>query len=94
MLQNPFLDPNFLPSIKVVCIVLAIGFGLVLFFARKDIRAGLQGELGLRYISWMMITPVFLASVFLEGLVAALVLLWFFIQCTREYIRATSVEKS
>lgn len=92
-LRNPFLDPDFLPTLRVTLALLAFGFGLVLFFARKDLRAGLRGELGKRFLSWMVITPVFLAAVFIGGLPATAILLFFFIQVIREYSGAVGVER-
>ena len=39
--NNPFDNPLFIPSLKIVGLLFVFGFGLVLFFARKDLKAGL-----------------------------------------------------
>ena len=92
-LHNPLTDPLFLPTLGIVAALFAFGFGLVLFFARKDFRAGLKGELGKRYLGWMMIAPLFLLAAFVGGVVAAIILLFFFYRVIVEYVRAVGVER-
>jgi len=92
-MRNPLTDPLFLPSFKIVCVLFVFGFGLVLFFARKDLKAGLTGELGKRFIGWMLITPLFLIATFVGGLVAAVILLLFFYRVVIEYVRVVGVER-
>ena len=93
-MQNPFNNPLFLPSLEIVCVLLVFGFGLVLFFARKNLKAGLKGELGKRYIGWMLITPLFLIATFVGGVVAAAILLLFFYRVVLEYVRVVGVERA
>jgi hypothetical protein len=57
--HNPLDNPLFFPILKITGILFLFGFGLVLFFARKDLKAGLKGELGKRFIGWLIIAPIF-----------------------------------
>jgi len=91
--HNPFDNPLFLPSLKIVGWLFLFGFAIVLFFARKDFKAGLQGELGKRFIGWMIIAPVFLIATFVRGHIAALILFIFFYRVLAEYIRVVGVER-
>ncbi|HLF02660.1 MAG TPA: phosphatidate cytidylyltransferase [Anaerolineales bacterium] len=91
--QNPLTHPLFLPILQTVGGLFIFGFGLVLFFARKNLRAGLKGELGLRYLGWLILAPLFLALTFVGGAVAAIILLIFCGRIVYEYIRAVEVER-
>ena len=91
--HNPLEDPLFWPMLRVIAILFAFGFGLVLFFARKDLRAGLKGELGKRFIGWLIIAPIFLIGTFVKGLVAAIILFVFFYLVLAEYIRVVGMQR-
>ncbi len=91
--RNPFEDPFFLPTLKIVLLLFVFGFGVVLFFARKDLKAGLKGELGKRFIGWMIVAPVFLVATFVKGLVAAVILFVFFYRVLAEYIKVVGVHR-
>lgn len=92
LLNNPLDNPLFMPALKVFGAVLVFGLGLVLFFARKDLKAGLQGELGRRYLGWLMIAPTFLIATFVGGFVAAIIVLLFLYRLVTEYVRVVGVE--
>jgi phosphatidate cytidylyltransferase len=92
-MRNPLDNPFFIPSLEIVAVLFIFGFGLVLFFGRKDIKAGLTGELGKRFIGWMILAPLFLVATFVEGLLATLILLVFFYRVTGEYVRVVGVER-
>ena len=91
--HNPFENPLFLPSLKIVGLLFLFGFAIVLFFARKDFKAGLQGELGKRFLGWMIIAPVFLIATFVRGHIAAAILFIFFYRVLAEYIQVVGVER-
>lgn len=91
--QNPLNDPLFLPSLKIVGTLFGGGLGIVLFFARENLRAGLTGELGKRLIGWVLIALLFFAAVFISGIVGAIILLFFFFRISAEYIRVVGVER-
>ncbi|HEX8681243.1 MAG TPA: phosphatidate cytidylyltransferase [Ardenticatenaceae bacterium] len=93
MHSNPFANPLFLPTLRNIGLLFIFGLGLVLFFARKDLRAGLTGELGQRYLGWLMLTPLFLLAAFVGGLLGAAILLFFFYRVVFEYVRAVGVER-
>jgi phosphatidate cytidylyltransferase len=93
VINNPLDNPLFLPSLRIVGWLFLFGFAIVLFFARKDLKAGLQGELGKRFIGWMIIAPVFLIATFVRGHIAALILFVFFYRVLAEYIRVVGVER-
>ena len=91
--HNPFADPLFVPSLQIVGALFGGGLGIVLFFARENLRAGLTGELGKRLIGWILIASLFLAAVFISGIVGAVILLFFFFRISAEYIRVVGVER-
>jgi len=91
--HNPLENPLFWPILRITGILFLFGFGLVLFFARKDLKAGLKGELGKRYIGWLIIAPVFLIGSFVKGVVAALILFVFFYLVLAEYTRVVGVQR-
>jgi len=92
-MRNPLNDPLFLPSLKIVGVLFVFGFGLVLFFARKQLKAGLTGELGKRFIGWAIIAPLFLIATFVGGLAAAVILVFFFYRVVVEYVRVVGVDR-
>jgi len=91
--HNPLDDPLFWPVLRVTSTLFLFGFGLVLFFARKDLNAGLKGELGKRFIGWLIVAPVFLIGTFVKGVVAAIILFIFFYLVLAEYIRVVGVQR-
>jgi phosphatidate cytidylyltransferase len=93
-LQNPFDNSLFIPSLEIVGVLFILGLAIVLFFARKDIKAGFSGELGKRFIGWMIITPTYLLAVFVGGAVAAVILVFFFYRVTYEYVSVVGVERA
>lgn len=93
MFNNPLNDPLFVPIMQITGVLFVLGFGLVLFFARKDVKAGLTGELGKRYLGWMIIAPLFMLATFVGGIVAAGILLFFFFRVANEYVRVVGVER-
>jgi phosphatidate cytidylyltransferase len=92
-MSNPFTNPLFWPTIRIVAVLFVFGFLLVLFFARKDLKAGLTGELGMRFIGWMIIAPLFVVASFVGGIAAAVILLFFFYRIIIEYIRVVDVAR-
>lgn len=93
LFNNPLDHPYFLRTLLTVGVILILGLGLALFFARKDLKAGLSGELGQRYIGWMIMTPLFLIATFCGGIAAAVVLLLFFFRIVYEYVFVVGVER-
>jgi phosphatidate cytidylyltransferase len=94
MLNNPFTDPLFLPSLELFGLLFGLGLMIVLFFARHDLRAGLTGELGKRYLGWMIIAPLFLIAMFVGGIPGAAILLFFIYRVVTEYVRVVGVKRS
>ncbi len=93
MIRNPLADPLFLPALQIVAGLLVFGFGLVLFFARHDLKAGLTGELGKRFIGWLIIAPLFLLGTFVGGWLGAAILLLVMGRVVFEYVRVVEVER-
>jgi phosphatidate cytidylyltransferase len=91
--RNPFHDPVFLPTLAIVAMLFGFGLLLVLFFARKDLKAGLRGELGKRYFGWMIIAPLYMIAAFVGGPIAIAILMFFFFRICYEYVRVVGVEK-
>jgi phosphatidate cytidylyltransferase len=92
-LQNPLDDPLFWPVLHIIVALFVFGFGIVLFFARKDLKAGLTGELGKRFLGWMIIAPLFMIATFVGGIVGAAILLFFFYRVAAEYVHVVGVER-
>ena len=92
-MRNPLADPLFLPTLRIVAVLFVFGFGLVLFFGRKDLKASLSGELGKRFIGWMIIAPLFMLAAFVGGIVAVAILLFFFYRIVTEYVDVVGVER-
>jgi phosphatidate cytidylyltransferase len=92
-IRNPLADPEFLPTVQIIAGLFGFGFLLVLFFARKDLRAGLRGELGQRFYSWTLIAAIFLIATFVRGPVAAVILLLFLLRIAYEYVTVIGVER-
>ena len=91
--HNPLENPLFSPILRITSILFVFGFGLVLFFARKDLKAGLKGELGKRFLGWLIIAPVFFIGTFVKGVVAAIILFVFFYLVLAEYMRVVGLQR-
>lgn len=92
-MHNPLNDPLFWTTLRIVGLLFGLGFGLVLFFARRDLKAGLKGELGQRYVGWILIAPTFLLAAFVGGPAAAIILLLFCWRAVSEYVHVVGVER-
>lgn len=90
---NPLDNPLFLPTLQIVGALLVFGLVVVLFFGRRDLKAGVTGELGKRLIGWMIIAPLFLVAAFVGGLAGAVILIFFFFRITHEYVTVVGVER-
>jgi phosphatidate cytidylyltransferase len=73
IINNPILNPDFWPSVRALQTLFIFGAGLVFFFARKNLLAGLRGELGRRYLTWLFLTPLYVLAAFAGGWLGALV---------------------
>jgi len=93
VIHNPLADPLFLPALQIVAGLFIFGFVLVLFFARHNLKAGLTGELGLRFIGWMIIAPLFLIGTFAGGVLGAAILLLVLYRVVFEYVRVVQVQR-
>jgi phosphatidate cytidylyltransferase len=92
-LHNPLTDPFFWPTLRVGFSLFIFGFGLVLYFGRKNLKASLTGELGKRFIGWLLIAPLFILAAFVGGIVAAAILLFFFYRIVTEYVEIVGVKR-
>jgi phosphatidate cytidylyltransferase len=91
--QNPFANPLLVPSIQIAGALFVFGLCVAVFFARRDLKTGLAGELGKRLIGWLLITPPFFVAVFGGGIVRAILLLLFIYRLSNEYVRVVGVEQ-
>lgn len=92
-ISNPLDNPLFIPTIQRVAVLFILGLGLTLFFGRRDLGNALRGELGKRYLTWLLLAPLYLFAVFVGGAVALLMVLLFILQVVREYSRVVGVER-
>ena len=91
--HNPLDNPLFWPILRITVLLFLFGFAIVLFFARKDLKAGLKGELGKRFLGWLIVAPIFLIGTFVKGVVAAVILFIFFYLVLAEYIKVVGVHR-
>lgn len=92
-MHNPLDNPLFVPSLEIVGALFLFGLAIVLFFARRNLKAGLTGELGRRLVGWMVIAPLFLIAVFVGGIAGALILLFCIYRIAAEYASVVGVER-
>ncbi|MCB0076818.1 MAG: phosphatidate cytidylyltransferase [Anaerolineales bacterium] len=62
------------PTLWSIGYILAGGGVLMLLLARFDLRQIVDGEMGARYVGWLLLLPLYLTTVFVGGMVALLLL--------------------
>lgn len=72
---NPLTNPILLDVIKRFVWVFVAGFILILLLKKFSLRGLWEGELGKRYLSWLVIGFVFMLFVFLGGIPSLIFLL-------------------
>jgi phosphatidate cytidylyltransferase len=71
----------------------ALGLTPILIFSKGNLIKAWRGEIGKRYISWVVMAPLFLVGAFVGGFVGGALLLLLIWQLLREYRRVVGVEK-
>lgn len=66
-LLNPLANQIFIPVVWRVFWVFSLGFLLILFLNKFRIRGLWKGELGKRYLTWLVLAFVYLFTIFLGG---------------------------
>lgn len=74
---NPFANPIFFPVLARLIAVFAGGFALILSLNSFQIRGIFKTNVGLRYLSWLILAPIYMGGVFLGGPLSLLVLFLF-----------------
>ncbi len=65
---NPFTNPILMEVIKRFFWLFVAGFFLIVILKKFDLREVWKGELGKRYLSWLVIGGLFMLFVFLGGI--------------------------
>lgn len=86
-------DTLLILTVQRVALLFLLGLLLVLYFARRDLRTELRGELGQRYLSWMILAPLFLLATFAGGAAGLAILAFFFYRLVLEYSRMVGIER-
>ena len=81
---NPLTNPILFDVLKRFFWVFAGGFILILLLKKFNLRALWQGELGKRYLSWLVIGGLFMAFVFLGGIPSLIFIFVIMILALRE----------
>lgn len=92
LLLNPFCNDIFIPVLTRLAIILIIG-ALGIWIASFKCPNKLTKEMWLRYFSWVMISPLFLCSVFCGPLPALLVYTFVSYRAIKEFITVTRLPR-
>lgn len=72
---NPFANPILLEVIKRFIYLFIAGFFLILILKKFNLKGLWKGELGKRYISWLVMGLIFMFFVFMGGILSLIFLL-------------------
>jgi phosphatidate cytidylyltransferase len=78
----------FWPTIRAVSTLFVGGAALVLGLGRFNLPRILHGELGARYLGWLILTPLYMLALFLGGVPGLLLLALAIAIALREYAQA------
>jgi phosphatidate cytidylyltransferase len=84
---NPLADPQFLPTLAVVAVLLAVGVAAVLLAERKPLRVLRRSTLFVRMRTWLWIAPLFVVCLFAGGFVLFVPAVFVTLQAISEYVR-------
>jgi phosphatidate cytidylyltransferase len=85
--DNPLADPQFLPTLAVVAVLLAVGVAAVLLAERKPLRVLRRSTLFVRMRTWLWIAPLFVVCLFAGGFVLFVPAVFVTLQAISEYVR-------
>lgn len=88
---NPLHNPLFWPVVWRTLALYAIGFLLVIALNKGRLTGLWSGNIGKRYLSWLVIGPVYLLAVFLGGDVALVFLLCVIFMALKEVERISKI---
>ncbi|PIR87108.1 MAG: hypothetical protein COU11_02680 [Candidatus Harrisonbacteria bacterium CG10_big_fil_rev_8_21_14_0_10_49_15] len=91
---NPLLNPILTPVLIRTAILLGVGFLVLFAIARFKFSALSQSHLGKRYLGWLILTPIYLAGIFLGGIPALIVLFLFMAAAILEIARMASLPRA
>lgn len=90
---NPLDSQDFWPTVIRVVGLLAVGALLVLVVERKPWSELRETTLFKRVMSWAVMAPVFMLSVFVGGLVALVIVTFIVVQSSAEYARLVGLQR-
>ena len=91
---NPLTNPILPEIVKRFLIVFIIGFLLILILKKFNLRNLWRGELGKRYLSWLVIGGVLMAVLFLGGIPSLIFLYIIMLLALKEICHIAKLPKS
>jgi len=86
---NPFLNPIFIPVLIRTLVLFAGGFLVLLAVKKFSFKSLFESKLGKIYIGWVIITPIYIAGIFLGGIPSLIILFVLIVLALKEvYVRA------
>jgi len=92
-MNNPLDNPIFYSVVFRLLIIYSLGFLLILKLNRFKLGGIWDTNVGKRYLSWMVIGPIYLAAVFLGGYPSLLVLVIILLLAIREVQKISNLPK-
>ncbi|MFH1409246.1 MAG: phosphatidate cytidylyltransferase [Nanoarchaeota archaeon] len=71
---NPLENPLFIPVVYRTIFVFAFGFVLVLLLNKFRLKGIFKTNVGKRYLSWLIIGPIYLTTIFFGGDISLIIL--------------------
>ncbi len=93
-LLNPLANPLFIPVVWRVIGVFVLGLVLILILNKFRIRGLWKGELGKRYLTWLILASIYLFTIFLGSDFSLIVLAFFLIFAIWEFSSIAKLPKA
>lgn len=90
---NPLNNPIFFPLVQRLIIIFALGFILILILNKFKIKNLWQTNLGKRYLSWLILSAIYITAILFGGYPALLFLLFFMILAIWEIQKLSNLPK-
>jgi phosphatidate cytidylyltransferase len=90
---NPLLNPILIDVVKRFFWVFIAGFILILLLKKFSLKGLWQGELGKRYLSWLVIGSIFMIFIFLGGIPSLIFMFVIMVLGLYEFSRISKMPK-
>jgi len=91
--HNPFAAPLWWPVTLRILLLLALGLAAVLLAERKPLRVLRRSTLFLRLRTWLWVTPLFLLTLYIGGVVLFVLAVFVTVQAASEYVRLVGISR-